>query len=155
VGRTAIRAVRRSDVRGLVALMAEHAAFERSEPPSASPSALLSAISYDPPRILVWVGMVSDQMVGYVSATRDFSTWHCEPFLHMDCLYVQEPYRGVGLGRRLIAKLVRFASQNSIRELQWQTPEWNVAASSFYRSLGAVERRKRRFTYGVGLVRRT
>jgi len=68
----------------------------------------------------------------------------------MDCLYLRETFRGMGLGQRLIARLARFARRNSIAELQWQTPLWNDTAASFYRHLGATEQVKRRYSWRAG-----
>jgi hypothetical protein len=34
-------------------------------------------------------------------------------------------------------------------EVQWQTPQWNVGASRFYRRHGGVDQYKLRFVLGV------
>ena len=69
-----------------------------------------------------------------------------ERFGHLDCLYVAEAQRGAGLGRLLVKAVASSAAARGYRELQWQTPEWNLAAIRFYESLGASRRPKERFT---------
>jgi GNAT superfamily N-acetyltransferase len=82
---------------------------------------------------------------GYASLTLDFSTLEAERFAHLDCLYLNEILRGQGWGQVLLKRACSFARAQGCRQLQWQTPEWNEAASRFYRRHGAQELVKRRF----------
>lgn len=85
--------------------------------------------------------------MAYATASVGFSTLAGASYLHMDCLYVREPWRGQALGARLWQTLHAFALEAGRTTMQWQTPEWNEAAARFYLSLGAVESRKRRYLY--------
>jgi ribosomal protein S18 acetylase RimI-like enzyme len=140
-----VRRAVEEDLEALSRLMGAHAAFERAGPPTATREALRRAMFDDPPMLLAWVARVKGVAAGYLTATRDFSTWRCAPFLHMDCLYVDVEHRGSGVGAALFDALTRFADAHGIDEIQWQTPEWNERAANFYRRLGAMESNKRRF----------
>jgi GNAT superfamily N-acetyltransferase len=134
-----------TDVEALLALVGEHAAFERGPPPSVDAHSLASALQGDPPLLLAWLAERAGEVLGYLSATRDYSTWQGRRFLHMDCLYLRPAARGQGLGTALLETLCRHARASGIGQLQWQTPDWNVDAARFYRRHGAHEAAKRRF----------
>lgn len=138
------------DLPALVRCVREHAAFERAAPPAATEAGLDAALfghGAGPARLLGWVAVLDDAVIGYLTATRDFSTWRCMPFLHMDCLYVASGHRGRGAGAALFDALCAFAKGADIDEIQWQTPDWNHDAARFYRRLGATALGKRRFTH--------
>jgi GNAT superfamily N-acetyltransferase len=140
-----VRPVRRDDLDALVVLCAEHAAYERAAFNAEGLCVRLEqAFFAEPARLLGWIAEAREP-VGYLTATRDFSTWRARKFLHMDCLYVREGHRGAGVGLRLFAALRAHACAAGIDEIQWQTPHWNRDAARFYRRLGAVEATKLRY----------
>lgn len=145
-----IREVAPHDLGKLVDLCAEHAEFERTAYDREGKRELLQrAFSGNPPLLAGWVAAHGKSLVGYATATIDFSTWSAERFMHLDCLYVREPHRRSGLGKRLLQAVVDDARRRGVRELQWQTPAWNTAADRFYRRLGAVARPKLRYILQV------
>lgn len=141
-----IRRASGHDVATLIALCIEHAGFERIDHALRDrDDALAAALDATPAPLLAWLACVDGQAAGYATATIDFSTLDAAHFLHMDCLYVREAWRGRGIGQRLFATLQGFARSCGCAAMQWQTPDWNEDAARFYRRQGAVERRKRRF----------
>lgn len=147
-----VRPAHAADLEQVRVLMAEHAAFERAPAPVATVAALAEAMDASAPVLAIWVAVHDGVPVGYLSATREFSTWLGRAFVHMDCLYLRPGWRGVGLGAALLDALRRHARDLGIDQLQWQTPEWNEEASRFYRRMGAQESRKRRFVLVLGPV---
>lgn len=144
--RIVIRRANGKDTSRLLALGAEHAAFERL-PHGASryPTSLASALASEPPLLHAWIASVDADTVGYASATLDFSTLDGAIYLHMDCLYVRETWRSHGIGLRLWETVRAFARARDCPTMQWQTPSWNVGAARFYRRLGAKEASKLRY----------
>ena len=139
------------DMAILVALCTEHARFERIEHAMGERGdALAAALETTPPPLHAWLACIEGEAVGYATATIDFSTLDAAHFLHMDCLYVREAWRGHGVGQQLFATLRDFARSCGCAAMQWQTPDWNEGAARFYRRQGAFERNKRRF--GLRLV---
>lgn len=144
-----IRQVRREDLDSLIDLCAEHAAYERAYFERGNAHAgLTQALFGESARLQCWIAE-DHQLIGYLAATTDFSTWQACEFLHMDCLYVREGHRGSGIGLRLFEALRAHGEANGIAEIQWQTPCWNKGASRFYRRLGATETEKRRYRYHI------
>lgn len=149
--RAEIKRIGADEIERLIPLCIEHATFERAKPIEVSGLAgrLRARISAEHSPLMVWVAKARDAFVGYASVTTEFSTWSGRDYWHLDCLYVVERMRGHGIGRELMDAVRAEAIAQDIRELQWQTPEWNVDAQRFYTRLGATMQRKARFTLRV------
>lgn len=148
-----IREAQASDLAQLTQLCIEHAAYERVSIESPSVSRLHTALFDQPIRLRAWVAECADELIGYATATVDFSTWSAREFMHLDCLYVREDKRGHGLGRLLLDAVIAHADARNIAEVQWQTPDWNVDAQRFYARLGASTANKMRFTLKASAVK--
>lgn len=141
-----IRRAHRSDVRALMDIGAEHAAYERLvHDIDARADALADALEGSPPQLWAWLAHVGEELVGYASATVDFSTLDRATYLHMDTLYVRERWRGRAVGTALWQVVRHHAATLGCAAMQWQTPAWNVDAARFYRRLGALESAKLRY----------
>jgi len=77
-----------------------------------------------------------DEILGYATYFFSYFTWTGKS-LYMDDLYVRESYRGVGIGKLLINKVIEFAKTSGCHKLRWQVSDWNATAIGFYKSLGA------------------
>ena len=142
-----IREFRDEDLDKLVRLCAEHAAYEGHDyNPAGKDRLLKEALLRDKPWLHCWVVTVNEEVVGYTTFTFDFSTWDCNFFLHMDCLYLEEPFRGFGIGREIVRRLLNVAREQNCINIQWQTPSTNKSAIEFYSRLGAQMKTKQRFT---------
>src|SRR5690348_9114331 len=141
-----IRAALLDDIEALIELCAEHAAYEGAIYASQGKSERLSSALFSaPPCLYAWVVEENGKLVGYATASQEFSTWDAAPFLHMDCLYLREEIRGLGLGRLLVIEIASLALNLGCVNVQWQTPVWNKRAISFYQRLGAEGKHKVRF----------
>ncbi|GAA0686108.1 hypothetical protein GCM10010193_44960 [Kitasatospora atroaurantiaca] len=144
-----VRRAVRGDLAEVAALAAEHAAYEQAAPPAAGLAGLLAAELFDrpQPRLSCLVAeLPGGALAGYASFTTEFSTWQGRPYLHLDCLYLRDEHRGLGLGRHLVDAVVAEAKALGLDEVQWNTPAWNEGAIRFYDRLGAVRREKMRYT---------
>lgn len=142
-----IRLAGMDDLDDLLQLCAEHACHEGSAYVVQGKREGLGRALFSPsPRLWAWVAQAESGLVGYVTATREFSTWQACDFLHMDCLYVCASRRNVGLGAALLKTVAVHARKLGLQEIQWQTPDWNLAAARFYRRAGATDQRKLRFS---------
>lgn len=144
-----IRRASASDIEQLLPLCAEHAVYEQLTCSSnGGVDELAQALATG--RLHAWLAMDGLKVAGYASATLDFSTLDRATYLHMDCLFVRDGWRGHGIGRQLWDALHAFARAQECRNVQWQTPKWNVDAARFYRRLGALEMIKRRYVRRLG-----
>lgn len=146
-----IRPAKPQDIVQLKPLIEDHAAYEGFpfENGFQNVEGLMKLAFGDASRILLWVVEVDAALVGYMSATVDYSTWNAAPYMYLDCLYLTDAARGCGFGIKLIETLETFAEARGIPEIQWQTPPDNTLGLGFYRHIGATELPKQRFTRAV------
>jgi GNAT superfamily N-acetyltransferase len=148
-----IRPVERSDVGALVDLCSEHAQYERAPyDPHGKQEQLTAALFGEAPVVAAWVAEIEAGLVGYATATIEFSTWSCQKYAHMDCLFVRDGMRGQGVGARLLNQVLEYARCAGLHHAQWQTPNWNAGAARFYIRAGAIPAEKLRFV--IDLSRR-
>lgn len=148
-GLCVVRVASASDAVAILPLIRDHAAYEQGSAISTA-AALQNALSGCPRLLHGWIAEVDGEIVGYATATLDFSTWSGRQFLHLDCLFVRASHRGQRLGVQLLDAVCDYAAMIGINEIQWQTPAWNKDACRFYRREGATALPKMRFTKVVG-----
>jgi GNAT superfamily N-acetyltransferase len=145
-----VRTIEPGDLRELIGLCAEHARYERADFDARGKARRLRRALFDAPaRLRAWVADADDRLIGYATATAEFSTWAAAEYLHLDCLFVSAPERGRGIGAALLRAVTQAARVQRLAEMQWQTPEWNADAIGFYRRLGALDQAKRRFVLRI------
>jgi GNAT superfamily N-acetyltransferase len=136
------------DAEVLVALCAEHAAFEHL-PYSAVGHAERLHTALANGLVRAWLLEQDRCVVGYASVTLDFATLSGQRFAHLDCLYLAPAARRQGGGQALFQVVQDFARTQGCSTLQWQTPDWNHAAKCFYARLGATALTKCRYTLAL------
>ncbi|HLK71608.1 MAG TPA: GNAT family N-acetyltransferase [Steroidobacteraceae bacterium] len=75
---------------------------------------------------------------GYSLYFHNYSTFQCRPGLYLEDLFVRPSFRGLGIGRALLAELERRARELGCGRLEWSVLDWNQRAIDFYRSFGAA-----------------
>ena len=140
-----IRQVEQKDLDQLVALCGRHADFEGSEyEPVGKKGALKKALFSKKAELQALVVTQGQQLVGYTTFIRQFSTWNAAYYMYMDCLYLDPDYRRMGIGKILLERVRQYAQLHQCQEIQWQTPLTNQRAIQFYRREGAVVKEKAR-----------
>ncbi|WAZ26108.1 GNAT family N-acetyltransferase [Streptomyces cinnabarinus] len=147
--RARVRPARPADLPYIAELAAEHAAYEKASPPPADLPRRLEKLLFGPvtpPRMSCFVAELDGGgLIGYASCAPEVSTWDGDEYLHMDCLFLRDGHRGLGLGPRLMDAVVAEARARGLALVQWQTPPWNTDAIRFYDRLGARAKEKRRY----------
>lgn len=142
-----IRLANDKDHKSLIQLLAAHAEFEGSQFKVTPKHNHLTDLDSLP--ITFFLVESHDTVIGYMSVIKQFSTWDMDWYLYLDCLYLTEETRGMGIGRQLMQQLKYFAKKHKIKTVQWQTPKTNLPAISFYEKLGAKSKEKQRFFWHV------
>ncbi|MFD9125400.1 GNAT family N-acetyltransferase [Kitasatospora sp. NPDC059571] len=147
----AIRPATAADLPAVARLCTAHAAYERADPPPADLATRLEPVLFSArPRAWCLVVELGDELIGYASYSREFSTWQAADHIHLDCLFVTEPHRGQGWGHALLDAVKDAAAARRAAHVQWQTPDWNTGAIRFHHRAGARSRPKVRFSLPVG-----
>ena len=145
-----IRNAIQKDVPAIIDLCQAHAAFEKADFDTTNKVELLSAHLFHPDGLVkCLVVEFENDIAGYATYMRQFSTWDAEFYIYLDCLYLKEKYRGQGLGKQLMQRIKADAKALNCNMIQWQTPDFNEKAIRFYQKLGAISKSKERFFWLV------
>jgi GNAT superfamily N-acetyltransferase len=74
---------------------------------------------------------------GFAFYFFNYSTWTGRPGLYLEDLFVNPEFRGLGIGKALLARVATIAVEKGCPRLQWEVLDWNTPAVDFYASLGA------------------
>lgn len=147
-----VRHARPADLPRVAELVAEHAVYEKSPPLAPGLAGRLDTLLFGVPeprlRCLV-AELPGGEIVGYATCAPEVSTWDGAEYLHMDCLFLRDGHRGLGLGPLLTDAVAAQARALGLTEVQWQTPAWNEGAIRFYERIGADAKEKVRYTWQV------
>ncbi|MDO8548642.1 MAG: GNAT family N-acetyltransferase [Ignavibacteria bacterium] len=70
---------------------------------------------------------------------HNFSTFMGKPGIYLEDLFVKPEFRGKGIGKALLRKLIEIAKERNCGRVEWVVFDWNKPAIDFYKKLGAVE----------------
>jgi GNAT superfamily N-acetyltransferase len=130
-----IRSAEESDFSQILELFKEFAAFEKQ------PDAVTNSVDRmikEKDHLSCFVAETNDKrIVGYATYFFTYYTW-IGKCLYMDDLYVKPEYRGEGIGKRLMNRVIEFAKCSQCHKLRWQVSNWNNPAVEFYKSIGAT-----------------
>ena len=87
----------------------------------------------------VLIARHDETVVGFINFTTRRTLYHDAPSALIDELIVAEPYRGQGIGKRLIAATLDQCRQLGCSEVEVSTPKSNHEARAFYRRCGFEE----------------
>jgi GNAT superfamily N-acetyltransferase len=74
---------------------------------------------------------------GFAFYFFNYSTWMGKPGLYLEDIFVNPEFRGLGIGKALLARVAAIAVEKDCPRLQWEVLDWNTPAVDFYASLGA------------------
>lgn len=75
--------------------------------------------------------------VGFALYFHNFSTFLMQPGIYLEDLFVLPQYRGLGIGKALLAHVGQVAMARGCGRLEWQVLDWNQPAIAFYQRMGA------------------
>lgn len=91
------------------------------------------------PAFQVLLAELDGEAVGYALFTEGYNTDIPARAVWLDDLFVDEPARGRGIGRRLLAAVARIAVERGARSVWWGVRSTNQRARAFYARLGAKD----------------
>ena len=139
-----------ADIDTIVQLCEEHAAFEQAEyDPIGKTQKLHKSMFSTPQELYCLLVEIDNNVIGFATYMKQFSTWDAESYVYMDCLFLQEKGRSKGIGQKLVLRIAEEAKALKCSFLQWQTPSFNERAINFYKKIGAVSKSKERFFLAI------
>ena len=83
------------------------------------------------------LGFVGDAPAGCAFWHRSFATARGKEVIYLEDLAVLPAFRRMGVGRRLVAELARFAVARGVPSIYWMMMGWNDGARALYGGTGA------------------
>jgi GNAT superfamily N-acetyltransferase len=138
----AVRFATADDVPLLLRLIRELAVFERAPDAVIATEADLLRHGFGAERSFEAIlAFLDGEPAGCALFHTRFSTWLGRPGLYLEDLYVTEPARGHGVGKRLMARLAAIAIERGWGRIDFHVLDWNPARE-FYAGLGLAHRRE-------------
>jgi diamine N-acetyltransferase len=79
-----------------------------------------------------------DRPIGFALFFYSYSTFLTRFGLYLEDLFVEPAFRGRGIGKALLSRVVDIARENECGRVEWSVLDWNEDAIGFYLSLGAI-----------------
>jgi GNAT superfamily N-acetyltransferase len=131
-----IRLAEPADAGLVLRFIRELAAYERAPCAVVATEADLVRHGFGPnPQFEAILAFLDGAPAGCAVFHSRFSTWLGRPGMYLEDLYVAEAARGIGVGRRLMARLAAIAVEREWGRIDFQVLDWNPARD-FYRRLG-------------------
>jgi GNAT superfamily N-acetyltransferase len=148
-GTITIRFAAPEDAGLVLRLIRELAVYEKTPDAVAATEADLVRHGFGPDRQFEGIlAFLDAEPAGLALFHLRFSTWLGRPGMYLEDLYVTEPVRGRGVGRRLMARLAAIAVERGWGRIDFQVLDWNPARG-FYRRLG-IDHLGEWLRYGAG-----
>lgn len=132
-----IQEATRHDVPVILAFIQELADYEKMRDHVEANEALLESWIFDKNTARVFLATVDHQPVGFALFFYHFSTFVGKAGIYIEDVYIQKPYRGLGLGKMLFQKIAQTATKEDCGRIEWSCLDWNTRSIEFYLSLGA------------------
>ena len=134
-----IRKAELKDVKIILKLIKELAEYEKlGDKVTATEDKLISTIFGKDKFVEVWLAEIKDDPAGQVLFFRNYSTFLAKPGLYIEDIYVRPQFRGKGVGKKLLSKVVDLAAEKDYGRVEWCVLNWNKPAIDFYKKMGAV-----------------
>jgi GNAT superfamily N-acetyltransferase len=126
------------DVGIILRFIRELAAYEQiAHEVTATEEVLRESLFGSHPAAEVVIAYAGDEPAGFAVYFHTFSTFLGRRGLYLEDLFVVPQWRGLGLGRRLLAYVARIAVERGCGRMEWSVLDWNEMALGVYRKIGA------------------
>lgn len=91
------------------------------------------------PTAFILFAMDKDEFIGLITCFVNFSTFKAKPYINIHDIVVLKPYRGQGIGRKLLEGVIAIAEENNYCKVTLEVRMDNINAQGLYQSLGFEE----------------
>lgn len=136
--RLVIRFAQSSDVKTILELIKELAEYEKlSDRVIATEEKLERSIFGNEKFVEILLAEVNNESVGYALFFKNYSTFLGKPGIYLEDLFVKPSYRGKGIGKALLSKIISIAKERNYGRVEFSVLDWNLSAIDFYKKMGA------------------
>ncbi|MBX3044298.1 MAG: GNAT family N-acetyltransferase [Candidatus Kapabacteria bacterium] len=132
-----IRKAASEDSELILSFIKDLAEFEKlSDAVSADTDQIKKTLFSENPAAEVLIAEKDSEAAGFALYFFNYSTFLAKRGLYLEDLFVKPEYRGLGIGKALLASVAKEAVRNNCGRMEWSVLEWNPARE-FYEYLGA------------------
>jgi GNAT superfamily N-acetyltransferase len=133
-----IRAAREPDVPLVLEFIRKLAVYERlAHQVEATEAVLRDSLFGNVSRAEVLLAFEGETPAGFALFFHNFSTFVGRAGLYLEDIYVNEEFRGRGIGTALFRRLAQIAVERDCGRFEWAVLDWNSSAIRFYEGIGA------------------
>ena len=134
-----IRDAKVNDVSELVRMIGDFARFEKLEAYlEVTDESLFKAMFGSWSHVEVLIAEEDGELAGYALFYPNFSSFRGQRGYFLEDLYVDQRFRGRGIGKEFIREIARRGAERGFERIDFQVLQWNTPAIGFYEALGAV-----------------
>lgn len=135
-----IRNAKESDIHNIIGLIKELAEFEKLlHLVKITETDMKNVLFGENKFVQILLAEYDGILAGQALFFNNFSTFLGKPGIYLEDLYVKPDFRGKGIGKALLDKLISIAKEKNYGRVEWCVLDWNKSAIDFYKGLGAVE----------------
>jgi GNAT superfamily N-acetyltransferase len=133
-----IRRARPDDAALICAFIRELAEYERLlEDCVATPETVAATLFGSAPRAFCGIAEADRAPAGFALWFYSYSTFQAKPGIYLEDLFVRRQFRGLGIGKALLANLAKRAVEENCGRFEWSVLDWNAPSIALYEGLGA------------------
>lgn len=133
-----IRKAVREDVSLIFSFIKGLAKYEKMENEVVTDEKNLEMNLFDKHQANVLIAEYEGIPAGFALYFYNFSTFLGKHGLYLEDLFVNEEFRGKGIGNAILSKLAKIALEEDCGRLEWWCLDWNEPSIDFYKRKGAV-----------------
>jgi len=132
-----VRKGKKTDMKQALSLIKELAVFEKEPDAVVITKKILQKDGFKKkPLFKTFVAEIDGEIAGMALFYPRYSTWK-GPSLHLEDLIVKKEKRGLGIGKALYDKVLKYAYKKKVKRVEWVVLDWNTTAIDFYKKSGA------------------
>lgn len=85
---------------------------------------------------VIFIARIGDESAGFIQLYPLWSSWYCKRIWFLSDLYVKPSSRRLGLGRRLVERVVAYARKTDASSVMVELPHREPHLKDFYAKLG-------------------
>lgn len=133
-----IRFAEKSDTPIIFSLIRQLAEYEKlSDKVITTEEKIKQSIFGNDQFIEVLIAEFEGKAVGYALFFKNYSTFLGKAGIYLEDLFILPDYRGKGIGKSLLKKIISIAKQRDYGRVEWSVLDWNVSAIEIYKKIGA------------------
>lgn len=133
-----VRLAQREDCPQILSFIRQLAAYEQLENEVVATAQGLEQSLFDNRQAEVLLGESGGKPIAFALFFHNYSTFLGHANLYLEDLFVEEDYRGRGIGREMFSQLAAIATSRGCKRLDWWCLDWNKNAIDFYAGMGAL-----------------